>query len=126
MFLSEREYIFNNNHIMTSSFSELVDIRVAKIISVEDFPEARKPSYKLRIDFGNDIGVKKSCAQLVSNYSKEDLKGRLVLCAVNVPPKKIGSELSEVLVLGVPDKKGECVLIKPDTEEEVPLGGKLY
>ncbi len=109
-----------------TGFSELVDIRVAKIISVEDFPEARKPSYKLRIDFGNDIGVKKSCAQLVSNYSKEDLKGRLVLCAVNVPPKKIGSEISEVLILGVPDKKGECVLVKPDIEEEVPLGGKLY
>jgi tRNA-binding protein len=109
-----------------TGFSELVDIRVAKIISVEDFPEARKPSYKLRIDFGNDIGVKKSCAQLVSNYSKEDLKGRLVLCAVNVPPKNIGSETSEVLILGVPDKKGECVLVKPDTEEEVPLGGKLY
>jgi tRNA-binding EMAP/Myf-like protein len=71
-----------------TGFSELVDIRVAKIISVEDFPEARKPSYKLRIDFGNYMGVKKSCAQLVSNYSKEDLKGRLVLCAVNVPPKK--------------------------------------
>jgi tRNA-binding protein len=109
-----------------TSFSELIDIRVAKIICVEDFPEARKPSYKLRIDFGNDIGVKKSCAQLVSNYSKEDLKGRLVLCAVNVPSKKIGSETSEVLVLGVPDKKGECVLVKPDTDEEVPLGGKLY
>jgi tRNA-binding protein len=110
-----------------ASFSKLVDIRVGKIISVEDFPEARKPSYKLRIDFGNDIGVKKSCAQLVSNYSKEDLKGRLVLCAVNVPPKKIGSETSEVLVLGVPDKRGECVLVKPDTDEEqVPLGGKLY
>jgi tRNA-binding protein len=108
-----------------TGFSELIDIMVAKIIPVEDFPEARKPSYKLRIDFGNDIGVKKSCAQLVSNFSKEDLKGRLVLCAVNVPPKKIGPEISEVLVLGVPDKKGECVLVKPD-KEEVPLGGKLY
>ena len=112
-----------------SSDGGVGDIRAGKIISVEDFPEAKKPSYKLRrIDFGKEIGIKKSCAQLASNYSKEDLRGRLVLCAVNLPPKRIGPEISEVLILGVPDKEGECVLIKPDTEkeEQVPLGSRLY
>ncbi len=101
-----------------------LDIRVGKIIVVEDFPEARKPSYKLEIDFGKEIGVKKSCAQLVSNYTKEQLKNKLVLCVVNFPPRQIGPALSEVLTLGVPDEKGECILIKP--EKDVPVGGKLY
>jgi len=100
-----------------------VDIRVGKIIEVEDFPEARNPSYKLKIDLG-EIGIKKSCAQLVKNYSKADLKDKLVLCVVNFPPRQIGPAISEVLTLGVPDGKGECILIKPDSE--VPLGGKLY
>ncbi len=101
-----------------------LDIRVGKIIEVEDFPEARKPSYKLKIDLGKEIGIKKSCAQLVKNYSKENLKGKLVLCVVNFPTRQIGPATSEVLTLGVPDKNGECVLIKP--EREVPVGGKLY
>ncbi len=101
-----------------------LDIRVGKIIEAEDFPEARKPSYKLKIDLGKEIGIKKSCAQLVKNYSKESLKGKLVLCVVNFPPRQIGPAASEVLTLGVPDKNGECVLIKP--EREVPIGGKLY
>ncbi|MCG3226557.1 MAG: tRNA-binding protein [Candidatus Heimdallarchaeota archaeon] len=103
---------------------EKVDIRVGKVIEVEDFPEARKPSYKLRVDFGEKIGVKKSSAQLVSNYNKEDLRDRFVLCVVNFPPRQIGPVMSEVLVVGVPDKNGECILIKPDND--VPLGGKLY
>ena len=101
-----------------------VDIRVGRVIEVEDFPEARKSSYKLRIDFGEDIGIKKSSAQLVMNYTKEDLKDRFVLAVVNFPPRQIGPVMSEVLVVGVPDDKGDCILIKPDTE--VPLGGKLY
>ena len=101
-----------------------LDIRVGKIIEVEDFPEARKPSYKLKIDLGKEIGIKKSCAQLVKNYSKENLKGKLVLCVVNFPTRQIGPATSEVLTLGIPDKNGECVLIKP--EREVPIGGKLY
>lgn len=101
-----------------------LDIRVGKIIEVQDFPEARKPTYKLKIDLGPEIGMKKSCAQLPQNYSKDQLKGKLVLCVVNFPPKQIGPEVSEVLTLGVPDKKGECILITPT--EEVPLGGKLY
>ena len=103
---------------------EKVDIRVGRVIEVEDFPEARKPSYKLKIDFGEEIGVKKSSAQLVSNYTKEDLRDRSVLCVVNFPPRQIGPVMSEVLVVGVPDKNGECILIKPDND--VPLGGKLY
>ncbi len=101
-----------------------IDIRVGKIIQVEDFPEARKPSYKLTIDFGGEIGIKKSSAQLVKNYSKEELNGRLVLGVVNFPPRKIGPFTSEVLTLGVPDSEGECVLIQP--EREVQIGGKLY
>jgi len=104
-------------------FLEL-DIRVGKIIQVEDFPEARKPAYKLTIDFGEEIGVKKSSAQIVKNYTKEDLHDRLVLAVVNFPPRQIGPFISEVLTLGVPDENDEVVLIKPSTD--VPIGGKLY
>ena len=101
-----------------------MDIRVGKIIEVEDFPEARKPSYKLKINLGNEIGIKKSCAQLVNNYSKQDLNNKLVLCVVNFPPRQIGSSTSEVLTLGVPDSKEHCVLIEP--ERNVDIGAKLY
>jgi len=101
-----------------------LDIRVGKIIKIEDFPEAKKPSYKLTIDFGKEIGIKKSSAQLCKNYSKENLHNKLVLCVVNFPPRQIGPFISEVLTLGVPDKNGECVLIIPN--KEVPIGGKLY
>ncbi|MBI2076225.1 MAG: tRNA-binding protein [Candidatus Aenigmarchaeota archaeon] len=101
-----------------------LDIRVGKIAEVEDFPEAKKPTYKLKIDFGKEIGIKKSCAQLVKNYSKAELKNKLVLCVVNFPPKHIGPEISEVLTLGVPDENHDCILIQP--ERNVPAGGKLY
>ena len=101
-----------------------LDIRVGRIIDIEDFPEARKPSYKLKIDFGKDVGIKKSCAQLVKNYSKEQLKERLVLAIVNFPPRQIGPEVSEVLTLGLHGEDGECVVIEP--ERDVPIGGKLY
>ena len=101
-----------------------LDIRVGQIVGVEDFPEARKPAYKLKVDLGSEIGVKKSCAQLTKNYSKEDLRGKRVLCVVNFSPRQIGPELSEVLTLGVPDEQGNCVLISPD--KEVSLGGRLY
>ena len=104
-------------------FSKL-DIRVGRIVEVEDFPEARKPTYKLKIDLGEEIGTKKSYAQLVKNYTKEGLKGKLVLCVVNFPPRQIGSAVSEVLTLGVPDGNDECILIEP--EREIPIGGKLY
>lgn len=106
-----------------SDFQKL-DIRVGRIIGAEEFPEAKKPAYKLKIDFGKDIGIKKSCAQLCTNYTKDDLKGKLVLCAINFPPRQIGPAVSEVLTLGVPGKNNECVLIQP--EREVDIGGKMY
>ena len=101
-----------------------LDIRVGKVLEVEDFPEAKKPAYKLIIDFGNELGTKKSSVQVVKNYKKEELKNKLVLCVVNFPPRQIGPFLSEVLTLGVPDQNKECVLIQPG--KEVPIGGKLY
>jgi len=101
-----------------------LDIRAGRIIEVLDFPEAKKPSYRLRIDFGGEIGIKRSCAQLTANYSKENLSGRMVLCVVNFPPRQIGPAISEVLTLGVPDSDNECILITP--EREVPPGGRLY
>ena len=101
-----------------------LDVRVGKIVEVEDFPEAKKPSYKLKIDLGPEIGIKKSCAQLCSNYTKENLKGKLVLCVVNFPLRQIGPAVSEVLTLGVPGKNNECVLIQP--ERDIEVGGKLY
>lgn len=104
---------------------QTIDIRVGKIIAVEDFPEARKPAYKLTIDFGPEIGQKRSSAQLVKYYKKEDLMGKNVLAVVNFPPRQIGPFLSEVLTLGVPDSDHECILIVPDKKEAV-IGGKLY
>ncbi len=101
-----------------------LEIRTGRITDVQDFPEARKPAYKLTIDFGPEIGLKKSSAQIVKNYTKEQLLGRRVLCVVNFPPRQIRPFLSEVLTLGVPDSAGEVILIAPDTE--VPLGGRLY
>src|SRR5579872_7443146 len=100
------------------------DIRVGRIIDVQDFPEARKPAYKLTIDLGPIIGMKRSSAQIVSNYTKEQLKGQLVLCLVNVSPRQIGPFISEVLTLGVPDEHNNTIIIQPNYE--VPLGGKPY
>lgn len=102
-----------------------VDIRVGKIIAVEDFPEARKPSYKLTIDFGPEVGTKRSSAQLVKHYTKEDLKNKLVLGVVNFPPRQIGPFMSEVLTLGVPDENNDCVLIAPDKDAAI-IGGRLF
>jgi tRNA-binding protein len=101
-----------------------VDIRVGRIVAVEDFPAARKPAYKLRIDFGVAIGVKKSSAQVTKYYTKEELLNRLVVAVVNFPPKQIGPYMSEVLTLGVPDSDGDVVLLVP--ERDVPLGGRMY
>jgi tRNA-binding protein len=103
---------------------EKLDIRVGRVVSADDFPEARKPAYKLTIDFGPEVGIKKSSVQIVENYKKEDLVGRLVMGVVNFPPRQIGPFTSETLTLGVPDENGKVVLIKPDVE--VPIGGKLY
>ena len=102
-----------------------VDIRIGKIIEVLDFPEARKPSYKLTIDFGEEIGIKHSSAQLVKHYIKEELLGKLVLGVVNLPPRQIGPFISESLTLGVPDENHDCILIVPDKDQAV-IGGKLY
>ena len=106
------------------NFAKL-DIRVGKIVDVQDFPEARKPSYKLTIDFGAEIGTKKSSAQLVKYYKKEDLIGKLVLGVVNFPPRQIGPFMSEVLTLGVPDENNECILIVPDNAKAI-IGSKLF
>ncbi len=92
---------------------------------MQDFPEARKPSYKLKIDFGEGIGIKDSSAQLVSLYTNKDLLGKLVLGVVNFPPRNIGPFISETLTLGVPDQEGRCVLIVPD-KDLAQIGAKLY
>ena len=102
-----------------------LDIRVGKIVAVSDFPEARKPAYKLTIDFGSEIGIKYSSAQIVALYTKDELLGRLVLGVVNFPSRQIGPFFSEVLTLGVPDIDGNVVLITPDTCSAI-LGGKLF
>lgn len=103
---------------------ENLDIRVGKIIAVDDFPEARKPSYKLTIDFGEPIGTKRSSAQITKHYTKQDLMGKLVMCVVNFPPRQIGPFISEVLTLGVPDTDKNVVLVQP--ERVVPIGGRLF
>ena len=102
-----------------------LDIRVGKILEVNDFPEAKKPAYKLRIDFGSEIGIKNSSVQIVALYLKEELIGKLVLGVVNFPPRKIGPFESEVLTLGVPDKDSNVILITPDKTDLV-IGGKLF
>ncbi len=101
-----------------------LDIRVGKIIQAEDFPEAQKPAYKLRIDFGKEIGIRTSSARLCANYTKEQLKGRMILAVVNLPPRKVGPFVSEVLTLGLPDKNNECILVEP--EKSVEAGGRLF
>ena len=101
-----------------------VDIRVGTIVEAAVFPEARKPAYRLMIDFGPEIGVKKSSAQITKNYRLEELVGRQVAAVVNFPPRQIGRLMSEVLTLGFPDAEGEVMLIGPD--RKVPNGGRMY
>ncbi|TME24655.1 MAG: tRNA-binding protein [Chloroflexi bacterium] len=100
-----------------------VDIRVGRVIEAEPFAQARKPAYKLRIDFG-PIGIRRSSAQLTAHYQPEQLRGRLVVAVTNFPPRQIGPIRSEVLVLGVPDADGEVVLLEPT--HDVPLGGRVF
>ena len=101
-----------------------VDVRVGEIVRVEPFPEARKPAYKLWVNFGDEIGEKKSSAQITVHYSLSELVGKRVMAVVNFPPRQIGPVKSEVLVLGIPDENGAVVLITPD--KDVPLGVRLF
>ena len=101
-----------------------VEVRVGTVIAVEEFPEARRPAYKLRLDFGPEIGERKTSAQLTANYRANDLIGRQVATVLNFPPRQIAKFMSEVLVLGFPDENGEVVLIAPD--KALPNGGRLY
>src|SRR3989344_5083721 len=103
---------------------EKIDIRVGEIIKVEDFPEAKKPAYKLTIDFGPEIGIKKSSVQITKHYLKEELVAKLIIGVVNFPPKQIGPFTSETLTLGLPDENGDVVLLSPT--KEVPQGGKMF
>jgi tRNA-binding protein len=111
---------------VTISFDDFmaVDIRVGQITRAEPFPEARKPAIKLWVDFGDELGVKKSSAQITVHYDVDTLPGRKVLAVVNFPPRQIGPVMSEVLVLGVPDEAGEVVLLSPD--KDVPIGGRMF
>ena len=111
------------NEIQFEDFMKL-DIRVGTIVAARPFPEARKPAFKLDIDFGGDIGILKSSAQITVNYDCDSLIGKQVMAVVNFPPRQIGPFMSEVLTLGVPDANGEVVLIKPSFD--VPNGGRLY
>ena len=100
-----------------------VDMRVGRIVAVDDFPEARKPAWKLTIDFGEELGSKRSSAQ-VTNYTREELEGRLVVAVVNFPARQIGPVRSEVLVLGAADEAGRVILLAPDSG--VPLGARIH
>jgi len=100
-----------------------VDMRVGRVTAVDEFPEARKPAWKLTIDFGPEIGGKRSSAQ-ITNYSRAELEGRLVVAVVNFPPRQIGPFMSEVLTLGLPDEDGNVILLRPT--HDVPVGGRMF
>jgi tRNA-binding protein len=100
-----------------------VDMRVGRVVGVDEFPEARKPAWKLTIDFGDELGLKRSSAQ-ITNYAREELEGRLVVAVVNFPPRQIGPFMSEVLCLGASDDEGRIILLSPDTP--VPLGARIH
>ena len=110
---------------MALSFDEFlaVDMRVGRVLEVHEFPEARKPAWKLTIDFGPELGVKRSSAQ-ITNYTRAELEGRLVVAVVNFPPRQIGPFMSEVLCLGATDEAGDIILLRPETD--VPLGARIH
>jgi len=110
----------------TTTFDDFmrVDVRLGVIVEAEAFPEARKPAFKLRIDFGPEIGIKRSSAQITEHYSLDQLIGRKVAAVVNFPPRQIGPVMSEVLTLGFPDAKGKVVLVGVD--RDAPIGGRLF
>jgi tRNA-binding protein len=110
----------------TISFEDFlrVDVRVGRIVDVQPFPAARKPAYQLEVDFGAEMGRRRSSAQLTQRYTPAELVGRQVLAVINFPPRQIATFFSEVLVLGVPDADGNVVLVEP--QAEVPLGGRLF
>jgi tRNA-binding protein len=118
------QIVSGGNLQITYSDFEKVEIKVGKIIGVEDLAGARKSAYKLKIDFGSELGIKNSSAQITALYKKEDLLNRQVVCVVNFPSKRIAGFESEVLTLGVPDKDGNVVLLKPDSD--VNLGVKVF
>lgn len=101
-----------------------VDVRVGRVIRAEPFPEARKPAIKMWIDFGPEIGEKKTSAQVTKHYTSESLTGKLVMGVVNFPPRQIGKFMSEVLVLGAPDENDDVVILSPDFD--IPIGGRMY
>lgn len=113
-----------NNNMATIADFEKLDIRVGRVVDVQPFPQGRYSTHVLMIDFGAELGTKKSLAKLYPNYDCFELLDRQVLAVVNFPPRQIGKHRSEVLTLGVPDHHGNVVLLRPD--QEVPVGGKLY
>ena len=115
--MSRRSCVIDYDHFAA------VDMRVGRIVAVEDFPEARKPAWKLTIDFGAELGTKRSSAQ-ITNYTREELEGRRIVGVVNFPPRQIGPVRSEVLVLGASDEEGRVILLAPDTD--VPLGARIH
>jgi tRNA-binding protein len=110
---------------MTIEFDQFlaVDMRVGRVLAVDEFPEARKPAWKLTIDFGPEVGIKRSSAQ-ITNYGRDELEGRLVVAVVNFPPRQIGPVRSEVLVLGASDEEGRVILVEP--RSDVPLGARIH
>lgn len=111
---------------MTISYDDFdkIDVRVGRIVDAKPFPEAKRPAFQLWVDFGPDLGIRKTSAQITQNYTLEELPGKLVAAVVNFPPKQIGKFMSEILVLGFPDENGNVTLIGPD--KNVPIGGRLY
>ncbi len=101
-----------------------VDMRVGRVIDAQPFPEARKPAYKLTIDFGPELGTKRTSAQITQHYTSETLLGKLVIAVFNFPPRQVGPFMSEVLLLGVPDAQGHIILLQP--QQEVPAGGRVH